>query len=375
MMAKAGDETTFALPPDVGFFDLNDLRSSEFHIYNKPSDAAPELPAAESTEASSISANPTLAKPGRKRGKKDKNEPEVPKIPKKRGPKKKKMTEERVKKLKVRRSKANTRERNRMHGLNEALEVLREYVPCYSKTQKLSKIETLRLARNYISSLAGILKNGVKPDTITFAKTLTDGLSQNTMNLVAGSLQLNPRTLMPDNHLPKIYQYNMPPMPYNANAYSLSPEQYQQTQCVPQMNNNNGSHGYDPMNMQMNPHYGSMNMPENSTYGSPLHGDNVKACLPQESQTSTKFSSSFPQQPQPAETITNHQLTTYHSCAQMNSSPVRHTYNPGQFSANNTMHDSGVDSLLDDLSDFDPDATVDNGFQLLSSPESFNEML
>ncbi|ELT94436.1 hypothetical protein CAPTEDRAFT_111699, partial [Capitella teleta] len=107
------------------------------------------------------------------------------------------MTEERVKKLKVRRSKANTRERNRMHGLNEALEVLREYVPCYSKTQKLSKIETLRLARNYISSLAGILKNGVKPDTITFAKTLTDGLSQNTMNLVAGSLQLNPRTLMP----------------------------------------------------------------------------------------------------------------------------------------------------------------------------------
>jgi hypothetical protein len=125
------------------------------------------------------------------------------KIPKKRGPKKKKMTKARVVKLKVRRVKANTRERSRMHGLNDALEELRKHVPCYSKTQKLSKIETLRLARNYIQSLSGILKSGRRPDKVAFAKNLSEGLSQNTTNLVAGCLQLNPRLLMTEkqNHM------------------------------------------------------------------------------------------------------------------------------------------------------------------------------
>ncbi|ESP01573.1 hypothetical protein LOTGIDRAFT_59712, partial [Lottia gigantea] len=111
---------------------------------------------------------------------------------------KKKMTKARVAKLKIRRYKANSRERSRMHGLNHALDDLRRHVPCYSKTQKLSKIETLRLARNYIFSLADILKNGVRPDSVSFAKSLSKGLSQNTMNMVAGCLQLNPRTLLPE---------------------------------------------------------------------------------------------------------------------------------------------------------------------------------
>lgn len=139
-----------------------------------------------------------------KRGK-NKNPDEV-KIPKKRGPKKKRMTKARIVKLKQRRVKANARERNRMHGLNDALDELRTHVPCYSKTQKLSKIETLRLARNYICALADILKNGVRPDSVSFAKALSKGLSQNTMNLVAGCLQLNPRTLLPDTPIPKPYQ-------------------------------------------------------------------------------------------------------------------------------------------------------------------------
>uniref|UniRef100_A0A0L8H700 BHLH domain-containing protein n=1 Tax=Octopus bimaculoides TaxID=37653 RepID=A0A0L8H700_OCTBM len=136
---------------------------------------------------------------------KDKNEP---RLPKKRGPKKKRMTKARVQKLRLRRVKANARERNRMHGLNDALDTLRLHVPCTSKTQKLSKIETLRLARNYISALGEILKNGTKPDGVSFAKALSKGLSQNTMNLVAGCLQLNPRTLHPDSTLPKTYRYD-----------------------------------------------------------------------------------------------------------------------------------------------------------------------
>uniref|UniRef100_A0A2C9K664 BHLH domain-containing protein n=1 Tax=Biomphalaria glabrata TaxID=6526 RepID=A0A2C9K664_BIOGL len=126
---------------------------------------------------------------------------------KKRGPKKKALTKTRQVKLRVRRVKANARERNRMHGLNSALDELRNHVPCHSKTQKLSKIETLRLARNYIHVLAEILKSGIRPDSVTFAKALSRGLSQNTMNMVAACLQLNPRTLLPESTYSKPFQF------------------------------------------------------------------------------------------------------------------------------------------------------------------------
>lgn len=71
--------------------------------------------------------------------------------------------------------KANARERNRMHGLNDALESLRKVVPCYSKTQKLSKIETLRLAKNYIWALSEILRSGKAPDLMSFVQVLCKG--------------------------------------------------------------------------------------------------------------------------------------------------------------------------------------------------------
>uniref|UniRef100_A0A4W6EJ67 Neuronal differentiation 2 n=1 Tax=Lates calcarifer TaxID=8187 RepID=A0A4W6EJ67_LATCA len=47
------------------------------------------------------------------------------------------------------------RKRTRMHDLNSALDNLRKVVPCYSKTQKLSKIETLRLAKTISGPLSG----------------------------------------------------------------------------------------------------------------------------------------------------------------------------------------------------------------------------
>ncbi|CAM9636320.1 unnamed protein product [Lampetra planeri] len=118
--------------------------------------------------------------------------------PKRRGPKKKKMTKARQERFKMRRVKANARERNRMHGLNAALDNLRKVVPCYSKTQKLSKIETLRLAKNYIWALSEILRAGTSPDLLSFVQTLCRGLSQPTANLIAGCLQLNPRTFLPE---------------------------------------------------------------------------------------------------------------------------------------------------------------------------------
>ncbi|BFZ17950.1 hypothetical protein BsWGS_20989 [Bradybaena similaris] len=63
-----------------------------------------------------------------------------------------------IQKLKTsRRQRANDRERNRMHGLNEALEVLRTTLP-NATDAKMTKIETLRYACNYISALAASLK-------------------------------------------------------------------------------------------------------------------------------------------------------------------------------------------------------------------------
>ncbi|XP_070709420.1 neurogenic differentiation factor 6-A [Pempheris klunzingeri] len=109
---------------------------------------------------------------------------------------KKKLSQARLDRVRLRRIEANTRERNRMHGLNNALDSLRKVVPCYSKTQKLSKIETLRLAKNYIWALGEILRTGKRPDLLTFVQTLCKGLSQPTTNLVASCLQLNARSFM-----------------------------------------------------------------------------------------------------------------------------------------------------------------------------------
>ncbi|NWS27648.1 NDF4 factor, partial [Polioptila caerulea] len=120
--------------------------------------------------------------------------------PKRRGPKKKKMTEARVERFRARRVKANARERTRMHGLNDALDNLRRVMPCYSKTQKLSKIETLRLARNYIWALSEVLETGQTPEGKNFVEMLCKGLSQPTSNLVAGCLQLGPQPLFLEKH-------------------------------------------------------------------------------------------------------------------------------------------------------------------------------
>ncbi|KAH8873526.1 Neurogenic differentiation factor 4 [Schistosoma japonicum] len=58
----------------------------------------------------------------------------------------------------IRRLKANRRERARMHSLNNALEQLRNILPTASRNStKLSKIETLRKACDYIVLLIDLL--------------------------------------------------------------------------------------------------------------------------------------------------------------------------------------------------------------------------
>ncbi|XP_057713800.1 neurogenic differentiation factor 6-B-like [Corythoichthys intestinalis] len=140
---------------------------------------------------------------------------------KKRGPRKKKAAKEPHERSRLRRQEANARERSRMHGLNAALESLRKVVPCYSKTQKLSKIETLRLAKNYIWALSETLSAGKRPDLLAFVQTLCKGLSQPTTNLVAGCLQLNARNFLTDHNGEVVFSGRPPydPLYSSSSAY------------------------------------------------------------------------------------------------------------------------------------------------------------
>ncbi|XP_078611269.1 uncharacterized protein LOC144881822 [Branchiostoma floridae x Branchiostoma japonicum] len=67
----------------------------------------------------------------------------------------------------LRRLESNERERMRMHSLNDAFQGLRDVIPHVNADRKLSKIETLTLAQNYIVALTGIvckLQNQVQCD-------------------------------------------------------------------------------------------------------------------------------------------------------------------------------------------------------------------
>ncbi|XP_076029855.1 uncharacterized protein LOC143018381 [Oratosquilla oratoria] len=57
----------------------------------------------------------------------------------------------------LRRLESNERERMRMHSLNDAFQALREVIPHVQRERKLSKIETLTLAKNYIMALTNVV--------------------------------------------------------------------------------------------------------------------------------------------------------------------------------------------------------------------------
>ena len=52
---------------------------------------------------------------------------------------------------------ANTRERNRVHVINESIDRLRDLIPLFPNEKKPSKTDTIRLAALYISHLTEIL--------------------------------------------------------------------------------------------------------------------------------------------------------------------------------------------------------------------------
>lgn len=88
---------------------------------------------------------------------------------------------------KHRRMKANDRERNRMHMLNEALDRLRCVLPTFPEDTKLTKIETLRFAHNYIWALSQtvhmIQQESNCPSSASTSSTSGNGLTLNVGNV------------------------------------------------------------------------------------------------------------------------------------------------------------------------------------------------
>ncbi|KAI6233776.1 Neurogenic differentiation factor 1 [Aphelenchoides fujianensis] len=126
-----------------------------------------------------------------------------------------------------RRLKANHRERTRMHDLNRAMDVLRQRVPLAGPHQKLSKIETLRLACNYIAALDRVLHTGHPPGDLEFARLLSAGMSQPTANLIASLFDVPPRVLHAAHQetpqQPPIRPSTSPPTPQFASPVPFAP--------------------------------------------------------------------------------------------------------------------------------------------------------
>ncbi|XP_073996256.1 uncharacterized protein isoform X1 [Rhodnius prolixus] len=100
----------------------------------------------------------------------------------------------------LRRLESNERERMRMHSLNDAFEQLREVIPHVKMERKLSKIETLTLAKNYIMALTNVIcemRGDEKPYTFLDVDCSensngTEDLEQNNNSLFQENLEPTP---------------------------------------------------------------------------------------------------------------------------------------------------------------------------------------
>ncbi|CAD6997135.1 unnamed protein product [Ceratitis capitata] len=102
----------------------------------------------------------------------------------------------------LRRLESNERERMRMHSLNDAFQSLREVIPHVEMERRLSKIETLTLAKNYIINLTHIILskrneepsldlNGVILNGATTDLSCQNGMGVNDVGLGVGVGILN----------------------------------------------------------------------------------------------------------------------------------------------------------------------------------------
>jgi hypothetical protein len=63
------------------------------------------------------------------------------------------------KQIKVGTTRRNARERNRVRHINACFEILRQHIPNEKHNKKLSKVDTLKSAMNYIENLRQLLQS------------------------------------------------------------------------------------------------------------------------------------------------------------------------------------------------------------------------
>ncbi|XP_052268252.1 neurogenic differentiation factor 4-like [Dreissena polymorpha] len=147
-------------------------------------------------------------------------------------PKKKRYTKSRVrnrdpalvqKLKKTRRSKANDRERTRMHNLNDALDSLRKILPNCGDENKLTKIETLRFAYNYIFALKETLNMLDRGESIDIDTTLYSAQMSAALKMPSASHTLSQLQLQHQRYQQQQQQHRLTPRPESQSPVQLSP--------------------------------------------------------------------------------------------------------------------------------------------------------
>ena len=135
---------------NVGTQDIDDSGFSDANM------AEPNaVPSNDNTKAKETNKenSDNQSKPKRKRVRKSRAKPQDP--------------EQKVIIKRTRRVRANDRERHRMHGLNDAMDELRKHIPNDGSAGKMTKIDTLRTACNYIRVLKMMLGEADNADDMS----------------------------------------------------------------------------------------------------------------------------------------------------------------------------------------------------------------
>ncbi|XP_046483804.1 protein dimmed [Neodiprion pinetum] len=121
----------------------------------------------------------------------------------------------------LRRLESNERERMRMHSLNDAFQSLREVIPHVSKERRLSKIETLTLAKNYIVALTDVIC-AMRNDEQSADQETPEGPQEGVSNQTRTTVRINintpssSRSSSPD--MQSFYESNDDKLPWEANS-------------------------------------------------------------------------------------------------------------------------------------------------------------
>merc|ERR1719412_2309222 len=110
--------------------------------------------------------------------------------------------------LKKRRVAANTRERRRMNGLNDAFERLRDVIPSLGSDHKLSKYETLQMAQTYIGSLASLLRRTSSTESNLSTSSSVGSVKESQFNIDMNMSSSNSSLSSTEDHLNEGTPYN-----------------------------------------------------------------------------------------------------------------------------------------------------------------------